>query len=91
MKDMMEMFAIWIRHTNLSESQTHHHTDASNCLGNGSEPVRQVVSDGAAHHSSVRWEAVDELAGSSPVKKSHFLCKDGGEDWGTEIPNNLLT
>ncbi len=77
-------------HGDHSEGRTHHHTDTSSCLGDGSQPVWQVVSDRAAHHRRVSREAVDELAGPTPVKKCHFLSEDGGEDGGTEITHNLL-
>lgn len=60
--------------------QPHHHTDASDRLGDSSKPVRQVVSDGAAHHGGVGGQAVDKFTSSGSVKKSHFLSKDGGED-----------
>lgn len=35
------------------EGQTHHHADTSSRLGDSSQPVGQVISDGAAHHGGV--------------------------------------
>lgn len=35
------------------EGQTHHHTNTSSRLGDSSQPVGQVISDGAAHHGGV--------------------------------------
>lgn len=56
-----------------SNGYTHHHTDTSSCLGNGPQPIGQVVCDGVAHDRCVSRKAVDELPSSSSVKKSHFL------------------
>lgn len=68
----------------------HHHANPSSRLGEGPQPVRQVVSEAASDDGSVCREAVNELTSSGLIKESHLLPQNRGEKGFAQVSYNLL-